>query len=41
LKGAKPYVVTALADLKAGRPVTDPVSPPYGCSVRYASADAS
>jgi peroxiredoxin len=38
LKGAKPYVANALADLKAGRPVAEPVSPPYGCSVRYASA---
>jgi peroxiredoxin len=38
LKGAKPYVANALADLKAGRPVAEPVSAPYGCSVRYASA---
>jgi len=38
LKGAKNYVANALADLKAGRPVADPVSAPYGCSVRYASA---
>ena len=38
LKGAKPYVADALADLKAGRPVADPVSAPYGCAVRYASA---
>lgn len=38
LKGAKNYVALALADLKAGRPVAQPVSPPYGCSVRYASA---
>jgi hypothetical protein len=38
LKGAKPYVANALADLKAGRSVADPVSAPYGCSVRYASA---
>jgi peroxiredoxin len=38
LKGAKNYVALALADLKAGRPVAEPVSAPYGCSVRYASA---
>lgn len=38
LKGAKTYVANALADLKAGRPVAEPVSAPYGCSVRYASA---
>jgi len=38
LKGAKPYVANALADLKAGRPVAEPVSAPYGCAVRYASA---
>ena len=38
LKGAKNYVVLALADLKAGRPVAQPVSAPYGCSVGYASA---
>ncbi len=37
LTGAKNYVANALADLKAGRPVADPVSAPYGCSVRYAS----
>jgi len=38
LKGARNYVALALADLKAGRPVAQAVSPPYGCSVRYASA---
>ena len=38
LKGATPYVANALADLKAGRPVAEPVSAPYGCAVRYASA---
>ncbi|MFI4964668.1 MAG: redoxin domain-containing protein [Caulobacterales bacterium] len=38
LKGAKNYVAAALADLRAGRPVAQPVSAPYGCSVRYASA---
>jgi peroxiredoxin len=38
LKGAKPYVALALADLKAGRPVATPVSQPYGCAVKYGSA---
>jgi len=38
LKGARNYVALALADLKAGRPVAQAVSAPYGCSVRYASA---
>lgn len=38
LKGARNYVTAALADLKAGRPVAQAVSAPYGCSVRYASA---
>ena len=37
LKGARNYVALALADLKAGRPVANPVSQPYGCSVKYAS----
>jgi peroxiredoxin len=41
LKGAKPFVAMALDDLKAGRSVADPVSAPYGCSVRYVSAGAS
>jgi peroxiredoxin len=39
LKGAKPYVALALADLKAGRSVATPVSQPYGCSVKYNSAE--
>ncbi len=39
LKGAKPYVAMALADLRAGRAVATPVSQPYGCSVKYNSAD--
>jgi len=35
LKGAKNYVALALADLKAGRPIAEPVTRPYGCSVKY------
>ena len=39
LKGATNYVSAALADVKAGRPVAQPVTRPYGCGVKYASAD--
>lgn len=39
LQGAKNYVAAALADVKAGRPVADAVTRPYGCSVKYSSAD--
>lgn len=35
LKGAQNYVVAALEDLKAGRPVTPAATRPYGCSVKY------
>ena len=38
LKGAKNYVVAALADVKAGRAVAQAVTRPYGCSVKYGSA---
>ncbi|MFT3790417.1 MAG: redoxin domain-containing protein [Rudaea sp.] len=31
------YVPQALAELKAGKPVSVPVSQPYGCSVKYGS----
>ena len=33
---AQNYVLAALADVKAGRPVAMPVTKPYGCSVKYA-----
>ncbi len=33
---AQNYVLAALADLKAGRPVATAVTKPYGCSVKYA-----
>lgn len=39
LTGARNYVVAALADVKAGRPVAQAVTRPYGCSVKYSSAD--
>lgn len=34
-KSARNYVVAALADLKAGRPVAPAITKPYGCSVKY------
>lgn len=39
LKGAENYVAEALAELKAGKPISHPVTRPYGCSVKYASAN--
>jgi len=39
LKGAKNYVIAALGDVKAGRPVAQATTRPYGCSVKYGSAD--
>jgi len=33
---ATQYVRQALAELAAGKPVSVPVSQPYGCSVKYA-----
>lgn len=35
IAGAKNFVTAALADLKAGRPVTQANTKPYGCSVKY------
>ncbi|MBL8557058.1 MAG: redoxin domain-containing protein [Phenylobacterium sp.] len=39
LKGATNYVTAALADVKAGRAVAQAATRPYGCSVKYGSAD--
>ena len=39
LKVAKNYVTEALADVKAGRAVAHAATAPYGCSVKYSSAD--
>jgi hypothetical protein len=36
LAGAKNYVSQALAEAVAGKPVSDPTTRPYGCSVKYA-----
>jgi peroxiredoxin len=35
VKGAKNYVVAALEEIKAGKPVTTASTTPYGCSVKY------
>jgi peroxiredoxin len=35
VRGAKNYVMAAVNDVRAGRPVAQPVSKPYGCSVKY------
>lgn len=35
IPNAKPYVKTALAEARAGKPVTDAVTKPYGCSIKY------
>jgi peroxiredoxin len=35
---AEQHVRVALAELGAGKPVTKPVSKPYGCSVKYADS---
>jgi peroxiredoxin len=39
LKTATNYVKAALSDVKAGRAVSQAVTRPYGCSVKYATAD--
>lgn len=35
VKGAKNYVVAALDELKAGKPVSTATTTPYGCTVKY------
>ena len=35
VKGAKNYVVAALDELKAGKPVSTPATTPYGCTIKY------
>ncbi len=37
LQGAKNYVRAALDELSAGKPVSEAVTQPYGCSVKYKS----
>lgn len=35
IPGAKNYVAQALTEALAGKPVSQPTTPPYGCSVKY------
>jgi hypothetical protein len=35
VNGARNHVLTALSELKAGKPVSVPTSRPYGCAVKY------
>ena len=35
VKTSKNFVVAAMEDLKAGRPIANPVNVPYGCTVKY------
>ncbi len=35
LEGAKSYIRLAMADLAAGRALANPVTRPYGCSIKY------
>lgn len=35
IEGAKNYVLTALEEIKAGKPVSTPQTEPYGCAVKY------
>jgi peroxiredoxin len=35
VKGAKNYVVAALEELKAGKPVSNASNAPYGCTIKY------
>jgi hypothetical protein len=37
IKGARNHVLAALAEVKAGKPVSVAETRPYGCSVKYAS----
>lgn len=37
VQGAKNYVRQALAEMKAGKPVSEPQTKSYGCSVKYGS----
>lgn len=39
IAGATNYVLAALDDLSAGKPVTTPTSTPYGCGVKYKTSN--
>jgi hypothetical protein len=35
VKTSRNYVVAALEELKAGKPVSNPTTTPYGCTIKY------
>jgi hypothetical protein len=35
IEGARNHVLAALSEIKAGKPVSVPISKPYGCNVKY------
>jgi hypothetical protein len=35
IEGSKNYVMLALEEAKAGKPISNPTTAPYGCSVKY------
>jgi hypothetical protein len=37
LSEAKNYIISALIELNKGTEITDPITKPYGCSVKYKS----
>ena len=39
IAGARNHVLAALGEIKAGKPVSVPTSRPYGCSVKYPTAN--
>jgi peroxiredoxin len=41
VKGAKNYVTLALAEIKAGKPVSEPVTRAYGCTIKYKQQSSS
>jgi len=38
VKTANNYVAQALGELKAGKPVSTPATPAYGCSIKYSDS---
>jgi len=35
IPGATQYVVAALTEMAAGQPITDTMTRPYGCTIKY------
>ena len=40
LTNAKSYVREAVAEVQAGKPVSQPITQPYGCGIKYAPGQA-